>query len=293
MRELRLTRPIVYRGIDIWGRRCGIRISPIKDAPFGAAWEWVVNGEHIRITPELFGLSKGLLITDRTIVLRHGEHALNEFEYFGFLHAFGLRGVTVEVEGEWPPYLCSWDLLEQLRWRVVVGEALLPYRTPDATLEPGGAFERTLSYKYRGPAHGLSFKSSVNYCGPEQWGEADFAVPEDGELPWDELRCITAARSAGRPAFFKGVVWLASKVPFKPWPHAKKVLWLSGIDPPGYFVELAQHNILDLMHISFVAPEGYYLCGEIESYRAHHPLVLDLIRALAYVRTDWKEPIAA
>lgn len=272
MQRLRLMERVAIKGRDFWGRQSMLVIEPL---PNETDWRWLWSvRDGIAITPKIFTVG-GFL--GRRVVLQHSGRAFHEFEHVAFLHALGLRGVRMWLEGsDWPPFMCQTELWMQARF--IQQGPLRPYQPAQESVSSvQGGLKRKVTYT---PDHStdLTLRAVVDY-GEGRTGSCTFAF--SGDPNKEALARMLSAGTLGRPQVLKPIAKAASKLPW--WSEqGAKVLWPPWRGSAGheFYQELAEHKVLDGALLSFVSPPNSFLAGTVEFYRAGHELDLTLAKSL-------------
>jgi len=255
-----LTKSVVIRGHDFWGRTTAVRIEPTSSR----GWYWQVNGTDVHINPSMLASRRN------RIALMHDKRELHVFEHLGALRFAGLDNVRLITDNAWLPY----DGSAGLFW-----SACQPYIRRDGLSRLYTASQRVSVARYQG--HG---ERSVTYePGPSRTLEVRVYInyPELGELDrtWTFPRVsfgeIGYTKTQGWPRWRRPFAKVASRLG---WPHERAVIWPQEHSAEHTLELFARHRALDIVGaLSVLCPAGGVLVGKVSSHCAGHADDINLI----------------
>lgn len=270
MKRYVLTQPVVIPGVDFWGRKAQVTLSPTSER----GWFLNVESRDAPITPRM------LMTRKNRLVLQYGGYEYNVAEHLLALRfLLGLDNISIRSETTWFPY----DGCARMFY-----DACLPY------VREAGELERyTVSQPYqvvgdnKKKAGRITFSPSsvilkleiyVNYAGLGTWWQ-------EWKFPGGDSAELAYTYTQGWPRWRYPAAWILSSrlVPKKiRWPHFHHVVWPQRVSRPVALKGFAMHRALDLPGALAVAcPPGGILTGVVYSECAGHWHDVEVVHSIA------------
>jgi len=272
MEALKLTKEVVIRGKDFWGRDAWIKIYPCDFD----GWWW----KHDKMKQPVAINSDLAKKNFRRLILSHEGSVLDCFEHIGALYWTGLTRIVIETSGSVPFFGRPLDIWGAIKpYTKEFGSFKIPWLSFEKTIRgeksPGSMAYTKISGIGNGH-EGLEIEIIIHY--PNLGGhEFKFSLPASLE----ELEDIFSARTLGWPYWLHAPAALSAKL-FN-WPHLERVIWPHK-NEENILKQISKHRMADLLGALSLVKGSRLLSGEIISYMSGHEEDLDLVKKITDIQ---------
>ncbi|MES2087691.1 MAG: hypothetical protein V4467_01715 [Patescibacteria group bacterium] len=268
MKKLRLKKPVTITGLDCFGRKAWLTLSP-TDEP---GWHWKPYLGHNLLLPIDWRIAKYSKLF-RFLYLHHEGLKLRIIEHVLPLRFTGLDGVIVTGSG-WPPYhgRC-WDLWDVVKPKTLEIDENVSWITPTRKYEWGysvsGRSVTLCPIRFESMPN-LQVRVEINYPG---LGEKNAHLVFPGDL--EVLEEIFRARAQGWPPKRRyAFCWLASLFGS---PMINTVCWPQKYSKAQALQKFLFHRVQDILGGTALSHHSALMAGTIMSCRGGHEADLGLL----------------
>ena len=239
MKKLRLKRPVVVSGKDVFGRRAYLVFEPTEEG----GWWWRPNQSNLSKIIEVRWENAGHMVLPGLLYLKHGEVQMNIIEHILPMRFLGLDGVIFQGS-RWPPYHGRvLEVLERLMEQVEETEKEMSWIEPAQSVKWSYSngrqgFVEIVPHKHLSKPC-LSVEVTVDYAGiGKETVCANF--PDDLSM----VEGIFSARAQGWPSWRYYLCLVASAFG---WPHFRAITWPQRLSANEAINLFAWHRVADLL----------------------------------------------
>jgi hypothetical protein len=261
MNRLRLLKPVVVKGKDIFGRNSWIKFSPTPHNQRG--WYWKCRNEiTIPINSDI------ARHRPRRITLEYKGNFLEMYEHIGVLRWTGLDGVVIE-SAKFPPYHGRtaelWDALKK-SCKKTRGE--VPWIRPAKSYRViHKKDKRSISITPVDQGLIIIIILGAEVLGPKK---TNYELP----MPLDE---VFKTYTLGWPFY---LYYLSKLLGMLGWPHHKCLEWAQTNSREDLLTKISLHRLGDLLGGISLITHDHLISAKVISNRGRHKLDMDMIEKI-------------